>query len=123
MQILIPLLIGVFAGTASGLFGIGGGVLIVPMLIFFFKYPQHSATATSLVALLLPVGILGVWQYYNKGFINMEHVKIGALIACGMFVGALFGARIAVELASGTLTRIFAIFLVIIAIRLWWTAA
>jgi uncharacterized protein len=123
MQILIPLIIGVLAGTASGLFGIGGGVLIVPMLIFFYKFPQHSATATSLVALLLPVGILGVWQYYNKGHIDMSHVKVGALIAVGMFAGALFGARIAVDLASGTLTKMFAVFLVIVAVRLWWTAS
>jgi len=121
VQIVWPLLIGLMAGTASGLFGIGGGILIVPLVIFFFQFTQQQATATSLVALLLPVGILGVWQYYSKGFIEMTHVKIGALIACGMFFGAFFGARIAISLSSVMLTRLFAGFLILIAIRLWWT--
>lgn len=121
MQILLPLGIGLLAGVASGLFGIGGGILIVPMVIFFYQFSQHGATATSLIALLLPVGILGVWQYYSKGLIQMQHVKIGALIACGMVLGALFGARLALVLSGPILTRLFATFLVAIAIRLWWT--
>jgi uncharacterized membrane protein YfcA len=120
---LIPIGIGLCAGVASGLFGIGGGIIIVPLVLFFYPFSQQGATATSLIALLMPVGILGVWQYYSKGLVGLEHLKIGAWIALGIFVGALFGAKIATSISSLVLTRLFAIFLILVAIRLWWTAA
>ena len=121
-QILVSLGIGLVAGISSGLFGIGGGVIIVPLLLYFFKYPQQMATATSLVALILPVGILGAIHYYKAGFIQPENIKIGLIIAAGMFVGALFGAKFASGLQSGTLSKMFSVFLIIVAVRLWLTA-
>lgn len=116
---LMAVAIGSIAGVCSGLFGIGGGVIIVPMLIFFLGYGQHMATGTSLVALLLPVGILGVHQYYKSGAITATNIKFGLLISIGMFAGALIGAKISLSLDSKTLARAFAVFLVIIAGRLW----
>ena len=121
-QVLISLSIGLVAGISSGLFGIGGGVVIVPLLLFFFKYAQQMATATSLVALILPVGILGAIHYYKAGYIQPENIKIGLTIAAGMFVGALLGAKFASGLQSATLSKMFSIFLIIAAIRLWMTA-
>lgn len=115
----IPIIIGLVAGVASGLFGIGGGVIIVPLLLYIYKFKQHSATATSLIALVLPVGAFGIWQYYKMGHIQNENIKVGLLIALGMFLGAFYGAKIAEELRSEYLTKAFAVFLVIIAIRLW----
>ncbi len=121
-QILMALSIGLAAGVSSGLFGIGGGVIIVPLLLYFFKYPQQMATATSLVTLMLPVGVLGAFQYYKAGFIQTENIKVALIIAAGMFVGALFGAKFASGLQSATLSKMFSVFLIIIAVRLWLTA-
>lgn len=121
-QIMYALIIGLVAGVSSGLFGIGGGVIIVPLVIYIFNFTQQAATATSLVALLLPVGILGVWNYYREGTIQIDNVKLGFIIASGMFVGTLLGSKIAVGLQSFTLSRMFSVFLVIVAIRLWFTA-
>lgn len=123
MDILIPLSIGLMAGVSSGLFGIGGGIIIVPLVAFFFKFPQQSVVATSLVALLLPVGSLGVWQYYSQGFLTMTQVKLGLMIALGMLLGTLGGAKIASNLSGELLTKLFSIFLVIVAIRLWWSSS
>ena len=88
---LFYLATGVLAGVLSGIFGIGGGVLIVPALIFFGRMTQRTAVGTSLGALLLPVGALGVYAYWREGDVN---VKAAAWIALGMFVGAFGGAKL-----------------------------
>ena len=121
MEILIPLTIGIFAGISSGLFGIGGGIIIVPLLLYFYKFNQQMATATSLIALLLPVGAFGLWQYYKSGFVAPENLRIGLMIACGMLLGTFFGAKIASQLASETLSKIFAIFLMLVSIKVWFS--
>ena len=118
--ILTFLAIGLAAGVLSGLFGIGGGIVIVPMLIFFARFAPAMATGTSLGSLLLPVGALGAWQYYQRGSIN---IKASLLIGLGLFVGAYFGARLGLSLSPLVLKRSFAVFLVIVAARLWLSPA
>ncbi len=113
---LIILLIGVGAGVLSGLFGIGGGTVIVPALILIARFDPVTATGTSLAALVLPVGILGAVEYYRNGHLD---VRYALLIAIGLFAGAWFGARIAQGLQPMVARRLFAVFLVIVAIRLW----
>jgi hypothetical protein len=110
---------GILAGILSGIFGIGGGMVIVPALVLFFKMPQQTATGTSLVALLLPVGLLAVWEYYRLQKIGIEHVKWGLLISVGLFLGALIGARIATNLPEALLRKAFAAFLVFVAFKMW----
>lgn len=122
IQIIYAALIGLSAGISSGLFGIGGGVIIVPLLVYLFKFQQQTATATSLVALLLPVGILGIINYYRAGFIQMDNVKLGLVIAVVMFFGTFIGSKLAINLPTLTLTRMFSVFLVLVAVRLWITA-
>jgi uncharacterized membrane protein YfcA len=119
MQLLSLFIIGVTAGLLSGMFGVGGGVIIVPALVFLFGMNQQSAIATSLIALLLPVGLLGVIEYYRSGKIGTENIWFGLAIAAGLFAGAFFGARLAISLSSDMLRRMFAVFLVFVAIRLW----
>ncbi len=114
--ILTFLAIGLAAGVLSGLFGIGGGIIIVPMLIFFARFAPAMATGTSLGSLLLPVGALGAWQYYQRGSID---IKASLLIGLGLFFGAYAGARLGLSLDPVMLKRSFAIFLVLVAIRLW----
>jgi uncharacterized membrane protein YfcA len=113
------LAIGLLAGISAGLFGVGGGIVIVPLLTLLLAYPQHVANGTSLVALLLPVGALGVWQYYQSGKISPLEVKSGLWIGLGIFVGALLGAKIATALPADTLKKVFAVFLAAVAVKLW----
>jgi uncharacterized membrane protein YfcA len=113
------LFIGLVAGVLSGVFGIGGGIIIVPALILLSRMKPHTATGTSLGALLLPVGLLGAWQYWQKGDVN---VSAALLLALGLFLGALMGARIGLGLSPRTLERTFAVMLVVVAARLWWNS-
>ena len=113
---ILYILIGVAAGVLSGLFGIGGGVVIVPALLFMAGMTPLTATGTSLGALLLPVGALGAWEYYRKGQLDL---RVALLLAVGLFFGAFFGAKFAQLLTPVQLRRAFAVFLVLVAIRVW----
>lgn len=114
---LTLLVIGLGAGVLSGLFGIGGGIVIVPALVVLARYPQQSATGTSLGALLLPVGLLGAWAYWKAGHLD---VRAAAVLALGLFLGAWAGARLALAASGPALTRAFAVFLVCVAAKLLW---
>ena len=113
------LIIGLVAGVLSGMFGIGGGVVIVPALILVAQMKPETATGTSLASLLLPVGALGAWHYYRHGFVAAAPA---AWIAGGLLVGAWLGAHIALRLSAQDLQKGFAIFLVFVAGHLWFTA-
>lgn len=108
--------IGLGAGVIAGIFGIGGGIVIGPALILLAKFQPQTATGTSLGALLLPVGALGAWEYWRRGHLN---IAASLWIALGLFVGAWFGARLAQTISGPQLQKAFAIFLIIIAIRVW----
>lgn len=111
--------IGLAAGILSGIFGIGGGIVIVPSLLFFGRMPIAAATGTSLGALLLPVGALGAWTYWKNG--NLD-VRASLLIALGLFFGVFLGARAAQSLSPVVLKRAFAVLLVVVAARVWMSA-
>jgi len=117
---LLFLLIGLAAGLLSGLFGIGGGIIIVPALLLIGRMQPNTATGTSLGALLLPVGALGAWQYYKDGHLD---VRASLLIALGIFVGAYFGALMMQNLNPIMAKRVFAIFLLVVSVRIWMTAS
>ena len=118
-MLLVFLAIGLGAGVLSGLFGIGGGIVIVPALLYFARMEPARATGTSLGALLLPVGALGAWEYYRNGNVD---VRASVLVAGGLFVGAWFGARLNQFLSPVQAKRAFALFLAVVAVRLWVTA-
>ncbi|MFL5486684.1 MAG: TSUP family transporter [Gemmatimonadaceae bacterium] len=113
---ILFIVIGLAAGVLAGLFGIGGGIIIGPALILWARFAPQTATGTSLAALLLPVGALGAWEYYRRGHLN---IAAALWIALGLFLGTWFGARIAQSLSGPQLQKAFAIFLVLIAIRVW----
>ena len=115
---LVALALGVVAGVLSGIFGIGGGVVIVPGLVVLLGYGLKTATGTSLLALLLPVGALAVRKYSLAGHVN---VRAGLLVAAGIFVGALFGATFALGQSEATLRRLFAVVLAALAVRMFVT--
>jgi uncharacterized membrane protein YfcA len=115
MSELTLLGIGLAAGVAAGMFGIGGGLIIVPALLFLLGMKEKQAIGTSLAALIPPVGLLGAAEYYRSGFIN---IKFAALLAVGLFVGAYFGARIVIALPDVVIRRAYAVFLLVIAARM-----
>jgi uncharacterized membrane protein YfcA len=107
--------LGLFAGVVSGLFGVGGAVVIIPGLVFITKMQQHTAHGTSLAALLLPVGLLGVLQYAKRQQVNWGYA---AVVACGLLIGAYFGAVLAGSVPDATLKKIFGGFLLLISLKL-----
>jgi uncharacterized membrane protein YfcA len=107
------LIVGILAGVMSGLFGIGGGIVMVPTLIAIFGMNMLDANATSLAAMLLPVGIFGVINYYKAGYINL---KDSLWIALGLFGGSFFGAELAVTLDVNLLAKLYAAYLLWIAV-------
>ena len=119
MSLPLFIVIGLAAGVLAGLFGVGGGLIIVPALVFVLRFSQVEATGTSLVALLAPVGLGGVYAYYAAGKISGTNIKQGLLISLGMFLGSFLGAKLALSFPDHLLKRGFAVFLVIVAIRMW----
>ena len=113
--ILILLCIGLLAGTLSGMVGIGGGIIIVPALVFFMGMSQHEAQGTSLAVLLLPVGILAVYYYYNAGYVD---IKPSLIIALSFVVGGLVGSKIAISIDQNILKKVFGVFMLILSIKM-----
>jgi uncharacterized protein len=116
---LVYLCIGLAAGVLSGMFGIGGGIVIVPALLLLSNFSTKTALGTSLGALLLPVGLLGAYAYWENG--NLD-IRAALLIAVGLTVGVAAGARLAQVLPGPLLQRLFAVFLMVLAVRLWFEA-
>ncbi len=114
-EIAIVLAIGLAGGILGGFFGVGGGVLIVPALVLLLAMPQHTAVGTSLGALLPPVGLLGAWEYYKHGELNVTYAL---LLGIGLLIGAYFSAKIAVQISGLALRRAFAIFMIIVSVRM-----
>ena len=108
-------IVGVLAGVLSGLIGIGGGIIIVPLLVLIFGFSQHQAQGTTLALMVPPIGILAALTYYRQGYVDL---KIAALIAVGFLVGGLLGARFAVGLSNSMLQRIFGIALMLVGLRM-----
>lgn len=119
--ILIILMIGLAAGVLSGLVGVGGGILIVPALVFFLGYTQHQAQGTSLGVLSFPVVLLGFLKYYYDGKKpggDPIDMKVIGLIAVTFFVGAYFGSSIALKINQQMLKKVFAVVLLYTAFRM-----
>ena len=113
--IIILVIIGIVAGMLSGLIGVGGGIIIVPALVFFLAFSQKQAQGTSLGILLLPVGILAVMQYYKQGQVD---VKVVLIVSMAFVVGGFFGSKLALTLPEATLKKVFAIVMILIAIKM-----
>lgn len=106
-------IIGVFAvaalvGVLGGMFGVGGGILLVPLLVLLFRFEQHTAQGTSLIALVPPTGLLAFVNYANAGQVEW---KTGFLLMPGVFLGGMLGGKIAQTLSPDGMRRVFAVFL------------
>ena len=110
------LLVGIGAGIFAGLFGKGGGIVIVPLLIGVFHYDPKAVAATSLAALQLPVGLPSVVIYANNGHLN---IIFAGLIALGILAGTLLGSKLGVKLPSAIFKKVFAVFLLFVAVYMF----
>jgi len=113
--LLILLITGFAAGMLGGMVGVGGGIIVVPALVYFLGFSQLSAQGTSLALLLFPVGIFGVLQYHKHGHVDFGIV---ALLALGFLAGSFWGSRISLSLPPATVKRMFAILMILIAIKM-----
>lgn len=116
METALLLGVGIAIGIISGLIGLGGAIFLIPILVYGFGMDQHRAQGTSVATLLLPIGALAFWKYYNAGNVDL---KIAALMAVGFFVGGYFGGSWAQTIPTLLLRRIFATCLVAIAVRMF----
>ncbi len=114
-EIILYLLIGLAAGVLSGFFGIGGGLIVIPALIFICGFSQLSAQGTSLAILLPPTGLLAFINYYKNGNVD---IKAAVIICTMVFIGALFGARWAHDISPELLRKVFAVLLIFSSIKL-----
>ena len=115
-EIIVTLVvIGLAAGILSGLVGVGGGIIVVPALVFFLGFSQYEAQGTSLGLLLLPVGIFAVMNYYNKGYID---VKVVGIMALAFVVGGFLGSKLALNISVDLVKKLFAVLLFYTAFKI-----
>lgn len=114
-DLFILILIGLSAGFVAGALGVGGGIIIVPALVFIFGMTQHHAQGTSLAVLLFPIGILAVINYYRKGFVNF---KFALILIVAFVLGSYFGSLFAVSLPDNTLKKIFGVLMLLAGLRM-----
>ena len=113
--VIILIIIGIASGLLSGLVGVGGGIIIVPSLVYFLSFSQKEAQGTSLGILLLPIGILGVIQYYKQESIDWRVVLI---VSLGFLFGNLLGSKFALTISDMVLKKVFAVVLLLIAVKM-----
>ncbi len=116
-QIVSLILLGLAAGALSGFVGVGGGIILVPALVYLLEMNQMEAQGVSLAVLLMPVGFLGVWNYYQAGNVQFS---IALLIALGFIFGSYFGSKIALQLPDYKIKFVFALFIIIVSIDMLW---
>ena len=114
-MLLILLLIGLCAGILSGMVGVGGGIVIVPALVFFMGYSQHQAQGTTLAMFLVPIGILGAMNYYKAGYVE---IKTALIIASTFVIGSYIGSKFVLGLDQQLVKKIFGFLTLIVSIKL-----
>jgi uncharacterized protein len=113
--ILILLLLGLVAGYLSGLVGIGGGIIIVPILVYLLSYTQHRAQGTTLFLFMLPVGFMAVYNYYQKGAVDF---KSALIIGSTFIIGSYLGSKTALAIDTALVKKIFGAVIFVIGIKM-----
>ncbi|MBI2834191.1 MAG: sulfite exporter TauE/SafE family protein [Acidobacteria bacterium] len=115
MTVVAFVLTGFLIGIVGGLFGVGGGEIFIPVLIYLYGFSQHNAQGTSLAILLPPIGLLAALRYYRAGHVDFG---VAMLLAVGFFFGASIGAIVATRLHADILRRLFGVFLLLVALHM-----
>lgn len=114
-EIVVLILIGIVAGMFSGMFGIGGGLIMVPAMVFFLAMSQHSAQGTSLGVLVVPVAAVAAYNYYKAGELN---IKYALIIALSFVIGGYLGSKISLGMSEVILKRVFGVLMLAMAVKL-----
>ena len=114
-EIILIIIIGILAGFVGGSLGIGGGIIIVPALVFLMGFSQHQAQGTYLAVLLFPVGILGVLNYYKEGYVNF---KFAVILIAAFLAGSYLGSLLAVRLPDEILRKLFGVFMLLVSLKM-----
>jgi len=109
------ILLGIIAGAAAGIFGVGGGIVLVPALVYLFSFSQKTAQGTTLALMIPPIGFFAAYSYYKGGYVN---VKAAIFIVIGFLIGSYFGAHVATMLPDKKLSRAFAVLIILAGIRM-----
>lgn len=117
-EIIILILIGIAGGILSGMFGVGGGIIIVPAFVFFLSMSQHEAQGTSLGLMLFPIGILAAYNYHKSGQMD---IQAGLIVAAAFVIGGYFGSKISLGLDQALLKRVFGVLMLLISLKLIFT--
>ncbi|BAY65654.1 hypothetical protein NIES22_57610 [Calothrix brevissima NIES-22] len=112
---ILCLILGLIAGIVSGITGIGGGIIILPALIFVLGFSQHQAQGTTLALLVPPIDILTAWTYYKQGYVD---IRTAALLCVGFLLGGWLGAKIGIGLSNVVVARFFGVLLLLSALTL-----
>ena len=115
MNYVLYVILGLVAGILGGMFGIGGGSILIPILVYLFGLTQHQAQGTTLAVMVPPIGLLAALKYYYSGNVKMDMV---GFICLGFFVGGLLGANLIQNLPDLYLKRLFGIFMLFISLRM-----
>ena len=112
---MLYIILGLLAGTLSGIFGIGGGTILIPALVFLCGLTQHQAQGTTLAAMIPPIGLLAAWRYWQAGNVK---ISLAAFICAGFFIGGLIGANFAQGIAEPVLKKLFGVFLLFVSLSM-----
>ncbi len=115
MQNLLFILVGLGVGAFSGVFGLGGGIIMIPLLVYGLHFTQHQAQGTTLAMMVPPIGLLAAWTYYKAGHVD---IRIAGLCALGFFIGGYFGGRYANQLPDFALRKVFGSILLLISLKM-----
>lgn len=114
-EIVLLVLTGIAAGLIAGGLGVGGGIILVPALVFIFGFSQHQAQGTSLAVLMFPVMAVGVLNYYKEGYVNFKYAFV---IIAAFVIGTYIGSKFSVDLPARTLRKVFGILMLIVGIKM-----
>lgn len=115
MTHLLYVVLGIVAGVLGGMFGIGGGAIIIPALVFLFGLTQHQAQGTTLAIMVPPIGLLAAWRYYQSGNVKLS---IAAFVCLGFFIGGLIGAHFVQNLSGVMLKKMFGVFFLVVSLQM-----
>jgi uncharacterized protein len=112
---LTAVIIGIGVGFFTGTFGLGGGLLLVPALVYFLGINQQTAQGTSIAIMLLPIGLFAFWNYHKSGHVN---IRIAIIIAIAFMAGSFFGSKVSLGIPEPAMRKAFGIVLAIIAVKM-----
>ena len=114
-ELFILLALGLAAGIPSGMVGIGGGIIVVPALVYFLGFSQHSAQGTVLFMFLLPIGLLGVYNYWQSGYVDW---RVACIMASTFLLGSFIGSKTAIAIDPGMLKKVFGAVLFLVSLKM-----